>query len=64
MLSSERLGRDSAYLYSHLDGTSKEGNGVFRDKLFECNKEGTLKSSHSRDIKVSIISEALVCDST
>ena len=32
----------SVYLDSDFNGTSDECNCMFRDELFECNKEGTL----------------------
>jgi hypothetical protein len=49
--------RGSAYLDSHFDRTSKEGDCVFRHELFECDKKGALESSQPRDIKESTISE-------
>jgi hypothetical protein len=49
----------SAYLDSHFDRTSKEGDCVFRHELFECNKKGALESSQPRDIKESTINETV-----
>ena len=49
----------SAYLDSHFDRTSEEGDCVFRHELFECDKKGALESSQPRDIKESTINETV-----
>jgi len=59
VLSSDIFWGDRVYLDPHLDGTSKKSDGMFRYKLFECNQECTLKSPESRDIKISIVNEAV-----